>query len=1289
MVTGTDTAAPVEPGSWLGQYEVTSLIGQGAMGWVYRGRHGLLGRDVAIKVLSPALTEDVELVSRFFQEAKIVNAIRHPNIIDVTDFIHLTEPRRVAYVMELLPGLALSEVISDRRLRGPQVVNIAWQMLDALEAVHAGGVVHRDLKPDNVFVTGDLTTDLSTVPSIKLLDFGVAKVQARTAHRTATGTIVGTPAYMAPEQVAGETVAAPADVYAWAEMVYEMLTGERVFSGTPAAVLHRKLLPEPPALDVPAPDDAFAPLYVVLRRALSRRPGWRPTIAEAKAVLYRLGAATDSTARATAVVAGVADLDGLIEIAGPEEADGLESAVNDEIARAAEAHGGTRCEGVEPVALVFEHARRAVDFAEDLHVRVDALGAAAGIAVQIGVGVWTGNVYRPDGEAGGASGVVLESARVLMQLARGGQTLLGAPTADQARRTAASRTGPPLEWVSHGVFRVEGLPSPVELYEVGAEGRARFEAPARSGEALQVEDADTVAGWRPGSGLPVPGRTAWVLERRLGEGGFGEAWLAREDASGERRVFKFCFGERSQRALSREASLLERLHDVLGERSDVLRVLGSGLEAPPYFLETAYVAGGDLKAWIERSGGFDALSRATRLELIAQTAEALTAAHSVGVLHCDIKPGNILVDPKDDGGAQVVLADFGIGGVIERAARPDAGATLDAFAETVVPEATGSVTGTVLYMSPERLAGRPASLQADIYSLGVVLYQLLTGDLARPAASDWRADIDDPLLTEDLEDMLAGDPARRLADAGEVARRLRTLDERRTARAEEAKRRAAAERARRFRRVAVPVGVLLLLFGIGMSFQARRIAEEAERANRAAATASRVSEFLVDLFKVSNPSPVRANSVTARDLLDRGAERVRVGLSNEPLVRAEMMETISRVYVNLGLYGPALQLTREALDLREASLEPDDPKVAESFAALGMVHRLESRYDEAERAHRRAYEIRRAALGSDHPGTADSLTMLAQLAYLGGDAERARKGYEEALRIRERALGPDHAVVAESLTHLGWLLNEQGRFDEAKPILERALRIRDAALGHEHYLVAETLDLLAANASRRGRYEEAEELAREGLAIREKVLEPDHRRIGNSLLALGTIHRFRGRTEASAQVLGRAVKLLEDALGPEHIDVGLAWFELGLTYEQLGRWDEAAAAFRGCLATYEAIFGAEHPSVGQVLNNLGAILSERLSSYSEGEEVLRRAVMIFDADGNDDYWRALSRWSLANNLRDHGKYAEAEPVYRAAIGILEGKPGAERVDNPDLPALIADFEKLRAAAEKSERRGVR
>ncbi|HSM93636.1 MAG TPA: serine/threonine-protein kinase, partial [Anaeromyxobacteraceae bacterium] len=273
---GSGSPTPdVQVGSTLGSYEVTGLLGEGAMGRVYRARHARLGREVALKVLHPELVARPDVVQRFFREARVVNDIDHEHIVEVSDFVE--QPGLAYLVMELLDGESL-RAIFDRRDRPypgvERIVGILRQVCAALGAAHAKGVVHRDLKPDNVFLVQRDGADF-----VKVLDFGVAKLHdAGDLSATATGMILGTPNYMAPEQALGRDVTAATDVWAAGVVLYEALAGALPFKGASFVELANQIRIRPPAplpATTPAGEPIPAWLGEVVARCLEKKPSDR------------------------------------------------------------------------------------------------------------------------------------------------------------------------------------------------------------------------------------------------------------------------------------------------------------------------------------------------------------------------------------------------------------------------------------------------------------------------------------------------------------------------------------------------------------------------------------------------------------------------------------------------------------------------------------------------------------------------------------------------------------------------------------------------------------------------------------------------------------------------------------------------------------------------------------------------------------------------------------------------------------------------------------------------------
>jgi len=279
-------------GRSIGNYKIVRAIGEGGMGTVYLAEHPTIGKRVAVKMLRPDLGTDPGLVSRFFQEARSVNEIRHPNIVDISDF-GKTEDGIVYLVMELLEGRSLRDRLNaEGALPLTVAVTISQQVCDALAAAHRAGIIHRDLKPDNIFLLQDAAQP-GTIRS-KLFDFGVAKLlgeqEKQVGHKTIAGSVVGTPFYMSPEQALCQDVGAASDIYSMGVVMFEMVTGHVPFAAEQLVILLNAILkqPAPPASESRPEVPPF--LDRLILRCLEKDPGARPQTMEEVIALLRAGA---------------------------------------------------------------------------------------------------------------------------------------------------------------------------------------------------------------------------------------------------------------------------------------------------------------------------------------------------------------------------------------------------------------------------------------------------------------------------------------------------------------------------------------------------------------------------------------------------------------------------------------------------------------------------------------------------------------------------------------------------------------------------------------------------------------------------------------------------------------------------------------------------------------------------------------------------------------------------------------------------------------------------------------
>ena len=370
-------------------------------------------------------------------------------------------------------------------------------------------------------------------------------------------------------------------------------------------------------------------------------------------------------------------------------------------------------------------------------------------------------------------------------------------------------------------------------YSIAALGRAL----ARAASAMDSPQP-AAPPWKPAVAEMIPG-TEWKLDRKIGEGSAGEVWLGTHERLKERRVFKFCDTEEKARTLKRELTLFRLLKERIGQNPHFIQLHEVSLDEPPFYLMMSHEDVQDLDSWCAaQPGGSTGLSLETRIEIVSQTAEAMQAAHEAGILHRDIKPGNILVrttSPAPASGGppsvHIFVADFGIGQIVANELL--LAETHLGFTRTITDLQRAALSGTMLYMAPEVLEGTPATARSDIYSLGIVLWQLLIGNLSAALdPADWSVRIQEPLLRDDIARCLAGSPAKRWASAGELAASLRALPARREAEARRAAELAAREQAAYRRGVlgTATVATAIIAVVAGLAWFAWEQRSKAERA---------------------------------------------------------------------------------------------------------------------------------------------------------------------------------------------------------------------------------------------------------------------------------------------------------------------------------------------------------------------------------------------------------------------------------------------------------------------------
>jgi len=715
----------------------------------------------------------------------------------------------------------------------------------------------------------------------------------------------------------------------------------------------------------------------------------------------------------------------------------------------------------------------------------------------------------------------------------------------------------------------------------------------------------------------------------------------------------------------REAQVLARL-----KHPAIAAIYESGrTEDGEHFFAMELVRGQTLAEWLDGRPGRQGLSSDElhlRLRVFRRICEGVAYAHQRGVVHRDLKPSNILVfDDEGSGASQgeagapgVKILDFGLARITDT----------DVAATTLVTDA-GTIRGTLSYMSPEQIRGNPdeIDMRTDIYSLGVVLYQLLTGNLPydvigkpmheisrmiceeppRSLVSSWK-DVSRPdrdietitfkaleksaprryqsvtALEEDIDRFLRNQPI--LARPASAVYQLRKMVQRHK----------------------VPffsaAAILLLLAGsvIALSIQANTIAHERDRANEEAGNALAVTEFLVRLFEVADPAEARNKDVSARELLDRGVEQMSGELEQQPEVRAMLNSVLGRVYLNLGLFDEATPLLEQAL------------------------------------------ELQRVMNGEETPESAEAANNLAILYLHKGDYEEAETRFREVLTLQRQLHGDRSSEVAKSLNHMAILYLHQGEFQAAIPPLEEALATERELSGGRNETTATIINDLAYCAIKLGNDDDAESLNREALALRREVLGDDHPFIAQSLNNLGQTLAARGEFQEAEELIREAVSLNRKIYGENHPELNATMSSLASVLRDSDRLVEAEQVLLQVLDADRATFGKDHPFIADDLRKLASV-QERMGELSAAEKHYREALEIQRKTFAEDSWQVATTKSLLGGcLAKQGDSEQAEPLLVPSYEIIVNTFGEDHPRSKALRERIVAFYEAWAKPELAD-----
>jgi non-specific serine/threonine protein kinase len=709
---------------------------------------------------------------------------------------------------------------------------------------------------------------------------------------------------------------------------------------------------------------------------------------------------------------------------------------------------------------------------------------------------------------------------------------------------------------------------------------------------------------------PVPGRTHFLLERQLGPLRHNEVWLARNPKTGERRVYKFSSDGDRLLLLKREATLYRVLMESLGERQDIARILDWNFESPPFFLECAY-GGPNLLEWSKATGELATQSLELRIGFFLQIADAVAAAHSVGVLHKDLKPANVLVSVSA-GPAHLMLTDFGSARLLEPERLQALGITQIGLTHTSMQALDSS--GTLLYMAPELYRGQAPTVQSDVYALGLMLYQIVMADLTRPMTSGWERDIADDELREDLAAATDGDPSRRLKSAAELAERLRRRDVRHAERAAriaveahaaEAKR--ALDRARA-RRPWVATAIATLSIGLAVSvwFYLAAVRSE-QRLAQQFEIADALNTFMThDLIGAANPAVSGHSDVKILDAAKAASERIDSAFAaRAPDIQAALHYAMQESLDGLTDAEGALQEGKKAVAAYERATPPD--RIGADRARLHMVRDLErlgrteevppllqrvetdlpqikkeqpileveylednamqattlARHDEALKYDIASWQLLQSLKNPPADlqnriefNLANSFMMVGR--YSEGDGL-----LRDVIARQSRTMGPQHQQTLYTTVVLAHSLLTQYRAAEAEKILTPAVAGLEASLGDSHGRTMLAKTVLAQALVLNRNYEEAARLEAEAYESLAKKFGNRYQNTISTLEGLGIAQRLGRHVDAAVATLNRSLGYSREAFGEENGITQHIKYILADCLIDMNRAKEGAALLKG------------------------------------------------------------------------------------------------------------------------------
>ena len=781
---------------------------------------------------------------------------------------------------------------------------------------------------------------------------------------------------------------------------------------------------------------------------------------------------------------------------------------------------------------------------------------------------------------------------------------------------------------------------------------------------------------------------SYQILRKIGQGGMGAVYLAEQKADSFHRfvaikvIRQGMDSEHVIRRFNTERQILAALvHPNIG------RLLDGGKSADGIsYLVMEFIDGLPITDYCDAHK----LSIPERLRLFQDVCQAVQYAHQNLIVHRDLKPSNILVTAE----GVVKLLDFGIAKLLNPNLTPQSALMTQTIHRLMTPE----------YASPEQVRGESVTTRSDVYALGVVLYELLTGHRPYRITSHVQAEIHRLICEEEptrpstvvgqVIEIVQGDdtitltPDRVSKMRGTVADRLRRqlhgdLDnivllamrqepQRRYLTAEDlsrdienhqSRKPVVARRptllyrtqkfARRNRTGVIAAAAFVLMLVTFAALYTVQLRQERDRARQAAAQAEQITDFMQRVFSGSDPYETQGDTITARQLLDRGIKRIDVELANQPVVRARLLDAMGRAYQGLGFYDQAGTLLNRSLALRRQRLDEDDLELADSYLYLSDLHHESLEYEQGAAFGRRAVEIRRKKLGPDHLLTLESMYALAQNVFELHHLDEADSLLQFVLKHRRLQLGNDHPNTMSTVYLLGLVLHGRRAHEEARLLLEETLAGIDPASMETSGESAKSLWRLARLMQFQNDHAGAEQMYRKVLDMNLELYPEPHHEIANSKEAIGTALSWQGKHEEALHWQQASLDDKRLLHGEESLQTATALAYVAEIYEMLEKNKEAADLYREAYRIHDASNRSALAPKGTVIVNLARNLRKT------GKDLEAEALLLIALDLLRDANNMITETQFAYANKELGfilyrrqAYEPAEAHFLTAYRIL-------------------------------------